>query len=88
MIALSKSEVIPLLVNHYREQLQISSYHLYTYQQKYTCSLEDFEQRVKNSSEENFEQWDDYMSWKGHSKSAASLVEKIKQIENGLFEVA
>ena len=87
MLEFSKSDLIPLIVEHYQQQLKISTYQLYTYQQKYGTSLEKFEETVKQSAEEKFEMWDDYISWKGHAKSAANLLSMIHEIENGLFEV-
>ena len=32
MVAFSKNELIPLIVEHYQQQLQMSTYQLYTYQ--------------------------------------------------------
>lgn len=77
-----------MIVEYYRKQLQESTYYLYTLQQKYECSFSDFEQRINTRKEEDFEEWDDYISWKGHMKSAATLADRIKEIENGFFKVA
>lgn len=88
MIEIPKSELIPLIIGHYSRQLQESAFHIYTLQQKYHCSLSDFEEKVKSQSEEDFQSWDDYINWKGHEKSAAYLLERIKKIEDGLFEIA
>lgn len=88
MIEIPKSDLIPLIIDHYNKQLQESAFQIYTLQQKYHCSLADFEKTVKAKDEEEFEAWDDYITWKGHEKSAAYLLDRIQKIEDGLFEVA
>ena len=87
MIEILKSELIPLIVDYYRKQLQESTYQIYTFQQKYGLSFIEFEKRVKESDEEDFKKWDDYISWKGHMKSAEYISDRIQKIENGLFRV-
>jgi hypothetical protein len=88
MLEIKKSELIALIVSHYQQQLKESTYQMYALQQKYGCSFEALEQDLSNSSEEQFGMWEDYISWKGHQKSAQSLSSKIQKIEHGLFIVA
>lgn len=88
MVEIKKSELIALMVAHYQQQLKESTYQMYALQQKYGCSFEALEQRVNDTQEEQFGIWEDYISWKGHQKSAQSLSSKIQKIEHGLFTVA
>ena len=88
MIEIPKSELIPLMVAHYSKLLQDSAYHLYIFQQKHKCTFEEFEKLINTQSEESFEDWDDYISWKGHLKSADFLSDRIQKIGDGLFNVA
>jgi len=74
-------------VDYYRKQLQESTYQIYTFQQVYGQSFIEFEKQVQASKAEIFKEWDDYISWKGHIKSAEYLSNRIQKIENGLFKV-
>ena len=88
MVQLSKSELIPLLVSHFRQQIGESAYQMYALSQKYDCAFDEFEQIIQTKKEEDLEAWDDYISWKGHLKSAQYLSSNIKKIEDGLFTLA
>jgi hypothetical protein len=88
MIAIKKSEIIELMVQHYQQQLKESTYQIYQLQQQYNCSLAELEQQIKESPTEVTGRWEDYISWKGHQQSAVHLMEKIEKIEHGLFEIA
>ncbi|MEM9885261.1 MAG: hypothetical protein AAF849_05155 [Bacteroidota bacterium] len=87
MIKIEKSEIIDLMVAHYKSQLKESTYQMYHFQQQYNCSLQELEQKINDSKEEVFGIWEDYISWRGHQQSAHYLIEKIQKIEHGLFEV-
>ena len=88
MVKISKTEITPLIADYYRRQLGESTYQLYALQQKYGCAFDEFAAKVEQAQEEDFERWDDYITWKGHLQSAASIHEKIKEIEDGAFEIA
>ena len=51
-------------------------------------SFPAFEKHVQDAEEEDFDQWEDYISWKGHRKAAHELSKRIKTIQDGLFELA
>jgi len=52
------------------------------FETKYECSFENFEEKVNSSQEENFEEWDDYIEWKGYFEALKDLDLKLKEIEN------
>jgi len=88
MLEILKLDIIPLISAYYQKQIGESTYQMFRLTEKFNCSFENFEERVKTAKDENFEEWDDYISWKGHLKSVKSLSSKIKKIEDGLFRVA
>jgi hypothetical protein len=50
------------------------------FEQKYKHSFEAFEIYAK--SEENFQEWDDYIEWKGYEEKLKDLELKLKEIES------
>jgi ElaB/YqjD/DUF883 family membrane-anchored ribosome-binding protein len=52
------------------------------FEKKYKCSFENFKRKVNTSSEEKFEEWDDYIEWKGYFEALEDLESKLKEIEN------
>ena len=51
------------------------------FENKYGCSFEDFERRLKGK-EEKFEEWDDYIEWKAYIESLRDLERKLKKIKD------
>jgi hypothetical protein len=88
MTLITKAELISIIANHYRTQLKEVMLKIFEFQDRYGCLFSDFEKKLKNSTEENFEDWDNYMEWKANFNTAKDLNHKIKDIENGLFELA
>jgi hypothetical protein len=80
MTLIAKSELISIIINHYRLQLKEVMLKLFEFQEKYGCLFTDFENRLKTYSEENFEDWDNYMEWKANFNVAKELNHKIKDI--------
>ncbi len=52
------------------------------FEKKYKCAFDVFEKKINTSREEQFEEWDDYIEWKGYFESLKSLELKSKEIEN------
>lgn len=50
------------------------------FEQKYKHSFEIYEKDVK--SEENFQEWDDYIEWKAYVEKLKDLELKLKEIES------
>jgi len=48
---------------------------------KYGCSFEEFERKLKEK-EEKFEEWDDYIEWKAYIESLRDLERKLKEIRD------
>lgn len=59
-----------------------------SFERKYGCDLEAFENRQKQLPED-FERWDDFIEWKAYSESLKDLESKLKKIENATdFRIA
>ena len=51
------------------------------FQKKYESTLEDFETQLP-AREENYEEWDDFIEWKGYASALVDLDQKWQDIEN------
>jgi len=51
------------------------------FENKYGCSFEEFERKLKEK-EEKFEEWDDYIEWKAYIESLKDLERKLKEIKD------
>jgi len=51
------------------------------FENKYGCSFEEFERKLKEK-EEKFEEWDDYIEWKAYVESLRDLERKLKEIKD------
>ena len=51
------------------------------FEEKYGMPLEEFERKLK-SSDESFEEWDDYIEWKAYVKKLRELESKLREIEH------
>ncbi|MHA1264649.1 MAG: hypothetical protein ACTSRS_05360 [Candidatus Helarchaeota archaeon] len=51
------------------------------FENKYSCSFEEFERKLKEK-EEKFEEWDDHIEWKAYIESLRDLERKLKEIKD------
>jgi hypothetical protein len=52
------------------------------FESKYGCKFEDFEKKLREERDENFEEWDDYIEWRAYVKTLEELKGKLREIEN------
>jgi hypothetical protein len=57
------------------------------FQVKHGVTFKEFEQRMHNSTTENFSDWDDYLEWKAGHEFLADTLTAIADIRNGDFKV-
>lgn len=57
------------------------------FEKKYGKDFNLFEKEIKESSEENFDNWDDYMEWKAYQNSLVNLSNQKKDLEDGNIKV-
>ena len=69
-------------------ELHLAEDKLNYFRSKYKTDLKNFEAAIKNSKEENFAEWDDYLEWKGFQKNHEYLISQKEAIENENYKVA
>ncbi|MFQ5637957.1 MAG: hypothetical protein ACE5IR_08160 [bacterium] len=52
------------------------------FKQKYRMSFEDFEKRLRNRNQENFDEEDDYLAWKCAVEGLAFWRKKVKLLKS------
>lgn len=88
MITVQKQSVINLLMVEYMADFHAVNDELRFLEHKYNQTWDVFSQAVKSASEEDFEQWDDYIEWKGYVRAANNLAIKMDEVKHGNFEIA
>ena len=59
-----------------------------SFESKYRCNLDAFEEKLKHLSED-FECWDDFIEWKAYADSLKDLESRLKKIEDATnFRIA
>ena len=68
-------------------EINIAKDKLALFESKYSSDFISFENKVKNSSKEDFVKWDDYMEWKAFYKSYNKLIEEKRDFDEGNIRV-
>lgn len=88
MTTLSAETIKDLYLAKILYDLHVTKEKLSYFAAKYSSTLDVFEGQLKNSTEENFEAWDDYLEWKTYDKILTELSTQKKDLENGNIKVA
>jgi hypothetical protein len=88
MLTLSKTELVAIVKQFYEKDLQTVLLKSYLFNKNITVFSNNLKKQITEASEENFEQWDDYMQWKASEKVAHDYLQKIIYLNYGLFEIA
>lgn len=51
------------------------------FEKKYGCSIDAFRKRMEET-DENFEEWDDYIEWKANFELLKDLENKLVKLDN------
>jgi len=78
VIKISKEDIKTLEKLNIISQITPIKAKIKIFEQKYGCSLQEFEEGVK--IEEDFHKWDDYIEWKAYA-------EKLKDLELSLSAI-
>ena len=62
-------------LGEYKKQIEV-------FEKKYNMSFQEFEKKVKESEEEIFEEWDDYIIWEGLEKALKIWKKRYEEINN------
>jgi hypothetical protein len=88
MRVIPKTQVQEFLAVDLLAQMHTYKGKISSLEKKYKCSFKEFEKKIKRSKKEVFEEWDDYIDWKGFTRVLENLDKKIKDIKRGNFKVA
>ncbi|MCP4416097.1 MAG: hypothetical protein GY805_05720 [Chloroflexi bacterium] len=88
MITIQKQNVANWLMAEYLATSHAINEKLRLFEQKYAQTWDEFSTEVKTASNEDFNQWDDYIEWKAYLKMAKDLAFKIDKVKHGNFEIA
>ncbi len=81
-LSVTKKEVIEYKKLEIISQIASIKSKIELFESKYGCSFEDFEKKLREKQDEDFEEWDDYIEWKAYVRTLEELKEKLKEIEN------
>jgi hypothetical protein len=80
-IIVSKDEIIEYKKLKVISEITLSKEKIYLFENKYGCSVEEFKRKME-TSEEKFEEWDDYIEWKAHSEFLKDLEKQLLELDN------
>ncbi len=88
MHTISKQEVSNLVLLEYAALSQLYKEKILFFEKKYGLNIFEFEQKINNSIDDNFEAWDDLIEWEANSKFFQEISSKIEDIKYGHFQMA
>lgn len=80
-IIISKDEIKEYEKLKIITQLTLIKEKIKLFENKYSCSLDEFKKKIEEN-EEIFEEWDDYIEWKANFKIFKDLEKKVSEIDN------
>jgi len=81
-LSVTKKEVVEFKKLEIISQIASVKSKIELFESKYGCKFEDFEKKLKEKQDEDFEEWDDYIEWKAYVRALEELKEKLREIEN------
>lgn len=81
-LSVTKKEIIEYKKLEIISQIASIKSKIELFESKYGCKFEDFEKKIKDKQDEDFEEWDDYIEWKAYVRTLEELKEELKKIEN------
>jgi len=88
MVTLSKNQVCNLIMLSYLSEKRLLEEKILLMEKKYNTNFEEFEKNLKNSTTENFSEWDDYIEWKAYISSYRQINNQIEDVKIGDFQLA
>lgn len=88
MITVQKQSVASWLLAEYMSTSYTINEKIRLFEQKYNQTWPEFSRKIESATDEDFDQWDDYIEWKAYTKMAEDLAFKIGEVRHGNFEVA
>ena len=88
MITIEKGKVAEWMLFSYLAEQNYYKEKILLFEEKYQSDFENFEKDLNNLDHENFNKWDDYISWKAFRNLNFSIDKMIKDVRLGNFKVA
>ena len=80
-ITVSKEEIIEYKRLKLITEITLLKEKIRLFENKYHCSVDEFKRKME-TSEEKFEEWDDYIEWKANSEFLKDLEKKLLELDN------
>ncbi|MHA1526827.1 MAG: hypothetical protein ACTSQD_07335 [Promethearchaeota archaeon] len=80
-IVISKDEIIEYKKLTVISEITLTKEKTTLFEKKYGCSIDEFRKRMEESNE-NFEEWDDYIEWKANFEVLKDLENKLIELDN------
>lgn len=81
-VEISKKKIIDLETSDVLSQLEIVRDRVRLYSQKYQTTFLEFKVKVESLENEDFEMYDDLLSWEGYSSSVHYLENRLDQLKS------
>jgi len=80
-IIISKEEIIEYEKLKVISEITLTKEKTTLFEKKYGCSIDAFRKRMEET-DENFEEWDDYIEWKANFELLMELENKLIELDN------
>jgi len=80
-IIISKNEIIEYEKLKAISEITLTKEKTNLFEKKYGCSIDAFKKKMEET-EENFEEWDDYIEWKANFEILKDLENKLTELDN------
>jgi len=80
-IIISKGEIIEYKKLKVISEITLTKEKTLLFEKKYGCSIDAFRKRMEKT-DEDFEEWDDYIEWKANFEVLKDLENKLIELDN------
>lgn len=88
MLVIDKHRVADwMLLSHLAEQRQLHE-KIILFEKKYGQAFNEFESKIKQKENEDFQEWDDLIEWQAYTNFYTQITKTINDIKSGNFQVA
>ncbi len=88
MYTLSRQEVGNWILLDCLSQKQVIQNKIQIFEKKYKSDYKTFSKKIESTAIENFEAWDDSITWGAYDKFLSEILNKIEDIRHGNFQMA
>lgn len=81
-VRVSREDILRYLKLEIISQISLVKLKIKLFEDKYKCAFDEFEDRIREAADEDFEAWDDYIEWEAYIESKKDLERKLRELEN------